>query len=218
MARRSYGQYCTLAQALDIIGERWTLLIVRELMLGPRRFKDLLHGLPGIGRNLLTERLRRLEAEGLVGRGELPAPAGSRVYELTAEGRELGPSMVAISRWGIKRLAREPGQVFRPAWGMFPLSYGADPEAARRVRETYEFRVGSETFHLKVRDGEVKPFAGAVEDPDVVATMDDETLLDLLSNVLAPVDAVTSGRVHLEGDPDAVGRLLSLYGGNLSPA
>src|SRR3712207_3810066 len=103
-------------------------------MLGPRRFKDLLHGLPGIGRNLLAARLRRLEEEGLVRRAELPPPSGARVYELTADGRELGPALAALGRWGINRLgSRRPEQVFRPAWAMFPLSYTADPEAARGV-------------------------------------------------------------------------------------
>src|SRR2546423_2143166 len=104
MTRRIYNQYCSLAYALDIVGERWTLLIVRELGLGPRRFADLLRNLPGIGRNLLTARLRHLEEQGLVRRTELPPPAASRVYELTEEGRGLAPAMTELSRWEVTRM------------------------------------------------------------------------------------------------------------------
>ena len=132
MARRSYEQYCSLARTLDLVGERWTLLVVRELMLGPKRFADLLDGLPGIGRNLLTDRLRHMEAEHLVARRQLPAPAPARVYELTPDGRALGPALAALGRWGIERLDPPPATaVFRPGWAMFPLAYMADREAAR---------------------------------------------------------------------------------------
>src|SRR5919198_3790044 len=176
-ARRSYGQYCTLARALDVAGERWTLLIVRELMLGPKRFTDLLEGLPGIGRNLLAERLRVLEAEGVLRRGELPPPAASRVYELTDAGRALGPAMAELGRWGIERLPPPPPEaLFRPGWGVFPLSYMADTRAASGVRESYEFRIDDETFHIRVDDGAVQPRAGAPEKPDLVITMSTQTL------------------------------------------
>src|SRR5438874_2834358 len=103
MDGRSYGQYCSLAHALDVVGERWTLLVVRDLLLGPKRFTDLLAGLPGIGRNLLAARLRRLEDEGVVRRRTLPAPAGSRVYELTEDGVELGLALAPLARWGAQR-------------------------------------------------------------------------------------------------------------------
>src|ERR687888_24922 len=105
-ARRSYGQYCTLARALDVIGERWTLLVVRDLVLGPKRFTDLLEGLPGIGRNLLAARLRHLEAEGIVRRTTLPPPAASRVYELTEEGYDLMLATTPLAAWGARRLGR----------------------------------------------------------------------------------------------------------------
>jgi DNA-binding HxlR family transcriptional regulator len=212
MARRSYEQYCTLAGALDVVGERWTLLVVRELMLGPRRFKDLLHGLPGIGRNLLAARLRHLEAEALVRRETLPAPAASRVYELTDEGRALGPALSELGRWGAGRLGvPRPEQTFRPAWVMFPLSYMADPEATRGVEEIYEFRIDGETFHLRVRDGTVRPLSGPTDRADVVVTMDTGTLLELFSGALPPHEAVASGRVDLSGPPEAIRNLLALY-------
>src|SRR5918996_4677686 len=100
MGKRRYDQYCALARALDVVGERWTLLLVRELLLGPRRYTDLLGGLPGIGTNLLADRLRYLEQVGLVRRRVLPPPAGSTVYELTELGRELEPTVFALGRWG----------------------------------------------------------------------------------------------------------------------
>lgn len=214
MARRSYEQYCTLASALDVLGERWTLLIVRELMLGPRRFKDLLDNLPGIGRNLLSARLKHLEEEGLLRRRQLPAPAASWVYELTADGRGLGPVLAELGRWGIARLGSpRPSQTFRAAWAMFPLSYGADREAARGLRESYEFRVDEETFHLEIDDGSVTPFAGGSERPDLILTMSTETMRDLLSGDLEPVEAVTGGRVAVEGSPEALQHSLALYAG-----
>src|SRR5215208_1271548 len=115
--KRSYGQYCTVARALDVVGERWTLLLVRELSTGPKRFKDLLEGLPGIGTNLLASRLKMLEGEGIVRRATLPPPAGSSVYELTGLGRELEPVIVALSRWGARLLdAPHEGDELRAGW------------------------------------------------------------------------------------------------------
>src|SRR6266542_1496523 len=117
MSRRSYDQYCALARALDVIGERWTLLVVRELLLGPKRYKDLLDGLPGIGTNLLAQRLRELEENGLVRRRRLPAPAGVAVYELTEAGRALEDSVLALGRWGAAFLGvPRTTDRYRPGW------------------------------------------------------------------------------------------------------
>src|SRR5947209_6790027 len=117
MSKRSYNQYCAVARALDVIGERWTLLIVRELLTGPKRFKDLLEGLCGIGTNLLAARLKDLEGQGVVWRTSLPPPAGSKVYELTELGRSLEPVVVALSRWGLKLLdAPSEEEDLKAAW------------------------------------------------------------------------------------------------------
>jgi DNA-binding HxlR family transcriptional regulator len=211
VTRRSYEQACTLARALDVVGERWTLLIVRELILGPRRFTDLLEGLPGIGRNLLAARLRHLEEEGLLRRERLPPPAASQVYELSDDGRALGPAMAELSRWGVERLGRPPrGYLFRPGWGVFPLSYMANTEAALGVHETYEFRIDGEHFHLLVDDGEVEPRAGAAERPDLVVTMDAHTLRELFLEDLSAVEALTGGRIAIEGDPETLQRAMAI--------
>src|SRR5438270_4362488 len=119
MPKRSYGQFEGLANALDAIGERWTLLLVRELLLGPRRYKDLLEGLPGIGTNLLARRLKELQGAGVIEKRTLPAPAGSSVYELTERGRGLEPALVALAGWGLVAM-EEPSRtdVLRPAWAV----------------------------------------------------------------------------------------------------
>jgi DNA-binding HxlR family transcriptional regulator len=218
MARRSYGQYCTLAEALDVVGERWTLLIVRELMLGPRRFTDLARNLPGMGRNLLSERLRHLEDEGLVSRRTLDPPAASRVYELSEDGRALGPVLAELGRWGVRRLGEpRPGQEFRAAWAMFPLSYMANREAAEGLRETYEFRVDDEVFQIAVDDGTVVPRSGSPQPADVTIMVSAESLLDLLAGTVEPLEAISSGRVVIEGEPAAIGNCLAIVGGVSQP-
>ncbi len=200
-----------MARTLDVIGERWTLLILRELMLGPKRFTDLLPGLEGIGKNLLALRLKQLRAAGLVGRHELPPPAASRVYELTADGRALGPAMAELGRWGIERLDSPPPEFqFRPGWAMFPLAYMADAEAAQGLEETYEFRIAEEQFHLEVRDGTVEPHTGPANHPDLIVTMDPATLSELFFGDLGAPDALAEGRIGIEGAPEALQHALAI--------
>ncbi len=147
MGRRSYDQYCTVARALDVVGERWTLLLVRELLTGPKRFKDLLDGLPGIGTNLLTGRLKALEEEGILRRATLPPPAGSKVYELTELGRSLEPVIVELSRWGAGLLGTPHAEDdLRPARAAVALRSAFDAGGARASKEVYEFRIDEEVF------------------------------------------------------------------------
>ena len=215
MERRSYRQFCTMARTLDLVGERWTLLLVRELMIGPQRFTDLLEGLAGIGRNLLADRLRRLEEHGLVKRRRLPPPAGSRVYELTEDGRALGPVLTALGRWGAEHLEPAPSDfLFRAAWMMFPLSYMADIEAARGVHQIYEFRVGEETFHLKVDDGSVIPERGPASAADVVFSIDPLSFRQLFTGELTAPDALAQGRVQVEGSAEDTIRALAILSGS----
>src|ERR687896_1712982 len=115
MSEHRYQQYCALARALDVVGNRWTLLIVRELRPGPRRFTDLVDGLPGISRKLLTERLRDLERDGIITRRDLPPPAARQVYELTEDGRDLATAMAPLMAWGSRRIAeRGSGEFVSP--------------------------------------------------------------------------------------------------------
>ena len=159
VGRRTYDQFCGLAHALDLVGERWTLLIVRDLSLGPQRFTDIQGGLPGIGTGLLTERLRHLEALGVVQRSQLPPPANVPVYELTDEGRELATAMAPLAMWGTRRLSELEGEdanlMFRAEWLLVSLREVFDTGAARGVHDVYEFQIDDQTIHVLVDDGEI---------------------------------------------------------------
>ena len=199
--KRSYGQYCTVARALDVVGERWTLLLVRELSTGPKRFKDLLGGLPGIGTNLLAARLKRLEVEGIVVRATLPPPAGSSVYELTVVGRELEPVLVALSRWGA-RLLEDPGEhdEVRAGWAAVALRSAVPAGSSDGRPGTYGFSIDGEAFHLRVDGGEVEVRQGPAPDPDLVVVGEAESFLAVASGRLSPEEAVRSGALRTEGE------------------
>ena len=213
MGKRSYDQHCEVARALDVVGERWTLLLVRELLTGPKRFKDLLGGLPGIGTNLLAARLKALEGHGVVRRATLPPPAGSGVYELTEMGRSLEPAVVALSRWG-SRLVEEPrdGDECRPAWVVMAIRSLFEPGAAGGLRETYELRIDGEAFQLRVDGGSVEVRQGCADAPDVVVSGGADTFLALSAGRLAPGEALESGELRIEGDGDALDRCLRVLG------
>src|SRR4051794_10716401 len=148
MGRRSYDQFCPAALALDVIGERWTLLIVRELSFGQKRYTDLLEGLPGIGPNVLAARLKHLQEASIVRRTELAPPAASRVYELTEFGNGLKPVLSAILHWGLSFFDEpEPTDSFRLDWMLGAMRAMARVEATRELRECYEFRVSGHVCH-----------------------------------------------------------------------
>lgn len=216
MARRNYGQYCALARSLDVIGERWTLLIVRDLLLGPKRFKDLLDGLPGIGRNLLAERLRQLQGEGLVERTTLPPPAASKVYALTDIGLRLRPVVIELSRWGLHLLdAPRSGDQMRPAWLLNTMRGSFRPERAEGLHETYEFRVNAEIFHVRIDDGQLDVHQGSAAAPDFMFEADLATFLAVGARQLDPAQAVSTGRARFEGDPEAGLRSIDILGPHL---
>ena len=213
MPERSYNQYCAIAHALDIVGERWTLLLIRELLVGPRRFSDLLADLPGIGSNLLAARLKHLAKWDIVRRETLPAPAASSVYTLTELGRGLEPVIVELHRWGSRTQGPPgPGTRFRPAWTPLAMRLGFDPSAAAGVHETYEFRVGADVFHAEVRDGAVRTAQTAAERPDVVISTDAATFSEVAMGRIDLAEAVRSGAAVLDGDREALLRCASLFG------
>ena len=208
MAQHLYQQYCALARALDVAGDRWTLLIVRELVPGPRRFTDLIDGLPGVSRKLLTERLRELERDGIVARTELPPPAARQVYELTEDGRDLATAMAPLIAWGARRLGdRETGESFRARWPAVGMAGLADREAAKGVRETYQYLVGDSAFHFTVDDGSIEVHDGRAEDPNVVVATDEETWADIASGKITASSAAARGVLTVAGDPQAARRL-----------
>lgn len=213
VSRRTYDQYCAVARALDVVGERWTLLLVRELSTGPKRFKDLLDGLSGIGTTLLTARLKDLEANGILRRTTLPPPAGSKVYELTDLGRALEPVVIALSRWGLKLLdAPRPEEETRPAWAMVALQSSLELEVVHGRKETYEFRVDGGLFHVRVEGDGAEVRQGPAADPDLIISGDTETLLGVAAGRLTLAEAVEAGAIATEGDRDSLARCLAMLG------
>jgi DNA-binding HxlR family transcriptional regulator/putative sterol carrier protein len=212
MARHLYQQYCALARALDVAGDRWTLLIVRDLALGARRFTDLIDGLPGVSRKLLTERLRALERDGIVARTELPPPAARQVYELTEDGHDLAVAMAPLIAWGARRLGeRQAGESFRARWPAVGMAGLADREAAKGVKETYQYIVGDTAFHFTVDDGSIEAHDGRAEDPSVVVTTDEQTWADIASGKTEASSAAATGALSVAGDPRAVKRLGKIF-------
>jgi DNA-binding HxlR family transcriptional regulator len=201
---RSYGQRCPLARALDVVGERWTLLVVRELLLGPRRYTDLLDGLPGVGTNILAARLGDLQDAGLVSKRTLPPPTAVTVYELTDAGRALRPSVRALTEWGEQHGApATESQQVRPSWILTTLTrHPGTLEAG----ETCELRVGRDAFELSRADGELSIAAGGATSPDAVVTIEPGLLFALATRRITP--QVARKRVEVNGDPNVAERVL----------
>jgi DNA-binding HxlR family transcriptional regulator len=180
--RRTYGQFCPVARSLDLLGERWTLLIVRELLIGPQRYSDLRDRLPGMWSNLLAQRLRDLDEAGVVQRRELPPPAARLVYELTERGRALEPAMYELARWGLD-LLDEPGDDVVP-WHSLPLGLktlmlvDALPDRAFRVACALD--EGSWTARVAAPMAGVRPLARIT----VVEGLDDDAAVTLRGSVM----------------------------------
>jgi DNA-binding HxlR family transcriptional regulator/putative sterol carrier protein len=213
VARRSYNQYCATARTLDLVGERWTLLIIRELLTGPKRFGDLLDSLVGVGTGLLSSRLKYLEAEGLVRRMTLPPPVRAPAYELTEAGEELRPAVMALSRWGMKWALdqRREGEHFRPAWAVLGMQAIFDPEAAREVRGVYEFRIDGDVFHARIEGGQIESIHGPAQRPDVTIEAGEDTFLELAAGRLGIGDAIREGSVSISGDRDALRAMRGVF-------
>ena len=212
MPEHRYQQYCGLARALDLAGDRWTLLIVRELVPGPRRFIDLIDGLPGISRNLLTERLRALERDGLLARRELPPPAARQVYELTDDGRDLAEAVVPLIAWGARHLG-EPAAAdnFNPRWAAVGMASLADRHAMKDVSETYQYVVGGVAFYFTVDHGSISVHDGDAPDPAVTVTIDEQSWEDLISGKAAGSSAKRAEAATIAGDAAATERLQAVF-------
>jgi DNA-binding HxlR family transcriptional regulator/putative sterol carrier protein len=212
VTRRSYGQYCGLAQALDLVGERWTLLIVRELLMGPKRYTDLRESLPGVATNLLADRLDHLEQNGVVYRERLPPPAPSLVYRLTERGRALETAIVELGRWGGLALGEPtPGQEFRASWFALGMRATFRPAMAAGVDAEYEFRIGEEVFHFRVANGGAEAGQGPASAPRMVLEADPETFLALLSGQVTPKQAIRDDGAKLDGSRSELQRALRMF-------
>jgi DNA-binding HxlR family transcriptional regulator len=200
---RTYGEHCATARALDVVGERWALLVVRELLLGPKRFTDLQAGLPNAKPSVVSHRLRELEEAGVVRRRKLGPPAGARVYELTGDGQALEPIIEELGRWG-GRVPAKPGAVHGSDSVVLALKSRFDPEAAAGLSGTIELRLSDDRYRIVVSDGRIAARRGEPEAPDAVIETDRETLgTVLLGGEL--------GDVKVEGDHALADRFLALY-------
>jgi DNA-binding HxlR family transcriptional regulator/putative sterol carrier protein len=212
MAKR-YDQYCPVCHALSLVGERWSLLVVRELLRGPKRYTDLVEGLPGVGTNVLAARLRELEQGGIVRKRKLPPPAASTVYELTEYGAELEEPLYALARWGARSLGPPgPKDDLYPDWGLNAFAGLLDPQAARGLKETYVMRVDDDTYTVQLDDGQVHVEEGAAPKPDLDASMGLATFYGLASGELTAGAALADGRVELlKGKSATLGRFFNIF-------
>jgi DNA-binding HxlR family transcriptional regulator len=212
-AARSYGQYCSLACALDILGDRWTLLVVRELLLGPLRYTDLLHGLPGIGTNLLARRLRDLERASLVERRTLPPPAGSAAYALTRRGQSLEPAIIELGRFGGRFLPTlDAAEHIRSRWAVVGLKLTFRPARARSRRITYQLNLDRERYVVRVDGGVLHARQGEADEPDSVISTSTRSFLELLSARLAPSEGLSTGAVALQGSIEELTDFVRVFG------
>jgi DNA-binding HxlR family transcriptional regulator len=208
---RAYGQYCGFARALEVVGERWALLIVRDLLVGPKRFTDLLHGLPGIPSNVLTARLKELENAGVARRRVLPRPARAVVYELTEYGLELEAVVLELGRWGAKNLGDpRPDETVTLDSMITALRTTFHPDAARGLRAGFELRVGEIVLHARVDDGHVAVAEGSLPGADLLIEAG-PGIRALMAGELSPADAIETGTVSVIGNPKLLTRFSQMF-------
>jgi DNA-binding HxlR family transcriptional regulator len=212
VSNRAYGQYCGLARALEVVGERWALLIVRDLLVGPRRFTDLQRGLPGIPSNVLTARLKELEEAGVVRRRVLPRPARGVAYEMTEYGLELEDVVVALGRWGAKAMGDpRPDETITLDSLMTALRSTFRGESARGFHGGYEVRAGEIVFHARIDDGKIEVGAGPLAGADLVLEAGPAMKL-LMTREMSPADAIAGGAVRIvSGDPQFLERFVEMF-------
>ena len=214
MARRSYGQICGLSRALEIVGERWAILIIRDLLVGPKRFTDLRQGLPRIPTNVLSARLKELEQAEVLHRRILPRPATAVVYELTPYGRELDSILMALGKWGAKSMGTpEPDDIYTIDSLMMALrtSYqGTDGAQAPTDPVSYELRVPGIVISLTVQDGQLGIAGGPQPDPDLVIETNDG-FAALLTGTVSASEAIENGSVRVTGDPELLAEFASTF-------
>jgi DNA-binding HxlR family transcriptional regulator len=206
---RTYAQYCAVAKALDVIGDRWNLLIVRELMLqGPCRYTDLLNGLPGIATNLLADRLRDLEDAGVTYREDAPPPIATTLFRLTPRGEELKATLRELIQWGAELMTeRSERDAFRGHWLGAPARTFLTPQAPDRPKVTIELRAGEEEpFTIEAAHGEISTRAGAADQPDLTLTGAPELILGVMAARLDVEEARARG-LRWQGNLDALRRL-----------
>lgn len=209
--KRSYDDGCAAAHALDLIGERWALLVVRELLLGPKRFTDLRTGMPSVSPNVLSQRLRELEQVGVVRHRKLPPPAGAWVYELTEWGLELEPVIIRLGRWGARSpyLPIDVGLSVDSLLLSFRIMF--EPKAAAGLIARYELRLGESHFRVHVADDQIQLARGNADEANAIVETDPATLGALVYGGRDIDDAIHSGELVVHGDRSAVERFVTLF-------
>jgi DNA-binding HxlR family transcriptional regulator/putative sterol carrier protein len=211
MTTRVYGQYCGFARALEVVGERWALLIVRDLLVAPKRFTDLHRGLSGIPTNVLTARLKELEQGGVIRRRLLPRPAGSIIYELTPYGTELEDVVVRLGRWGAKSLGDPRCEEIITADSLvMAMRSTFRPEAARGTHVGYELRFGPIAIHVRIDGAKIKVAEGPLPGADLIVETG-PAIKALMTGETTPAEAIKSGSVHLTGDPALLTRFVEMF-------
>jgi DNA-binding HxlR family transcriptional regulator/putative sterol carrier protein len=211
-AKRSYGDACGIARALDLVGERWALMIVRELLLGPKRFTDIRTGLPHLSPDVLAQRLRDLEQGGIVQHRRLPPPYSAQVYELTSRGRALEPVLIELGRWGG---ANAPPPCENACMSLdahiVSLRTLFDPERAGDLDSLVELRLGEHRYRVAIAGGEIEAGSGDAPDADAAIATDPKTLIDVLHGHRPLDDALAAGDLHIEGDEPTARRFTELF-------
>ena len=211
MAKRTYADPCGIARALDLVGERWALLVIRDLVLGPKRFTDLRSGLSHLSPDVLAQRLRELEQAGIVRRRKLPPPAGSQVYELTDWGQELEPVVLALGRWG-SRAPFPPTDAQLSADSMvLALKTLFHAPTADGLDASYELRLGEQRFRATVAGGALELARGGAEAPDATIEADTGTLAAVLWHGRRLTEARRSGDIRVDGDKQAARSFFNLF-------
>ncbi|MDI3306515.1 MAG: winged helix-turn-helix transcriptional regulator [Acetobacteraceae bacterium] len=209
--RRWYEDACAAAHALDLVGERWALLVMRELMFGPRRFSDLRASLPGISANILTQRLEGLEAVGVIRRRRLPPPAAAQVYELTEWGRESEPIFQALGRWAARSPAHDPSLPFSAASLLLSLRTMLDPGRAEGMEARIGFRLGEETYLAHLARGRIEIAAGPLEGADLIFTGTPPVLAGAIYGGQRLEALEAAGALRIEGDRALAERFVTLF-------
>jgi len=208
---RSYGEYCSLAKALDVIGDRWTLLIVRELTIqGPCRYTDLRKGLPGIATNLLADRLRELEHTGIVRREDAPPPIATTLFSLTPRGEELRPAVEELTRWGLPLMSEQrPDDAVQSHWLIAAIDLMLTDRTPERPPVTIELRTGDHPIAVETADGAVRARLGPAGDPDLTLTGEARAVLGTLLGMIDLAGARAEG-LSYDGDPKILDRVRPL--------
>jgi DNA-binding HxlR family transcriptional regulator len=210
--RRTYGDGCAIAQGLDLVGERWALLVVRELLLGPKRYTDLRRGLPTASPNVLSQRLAELEGAGVIRKRKLPPPAGARVYELTDWGRELDETVMSLGRWAARSpTPPTPAPIRSPDSIILALRARFDPRAAHGLRAGYELRLGEDRFRVEVSDDQLDVARGDAHHADATIDTDTDSIAAVLWGGRSLADAQRSKAMTIHGDKAAVERFVQLF-------